>query len=111
MIQIKDGVSIKIFRSDMLKMLLIVDEVWAEHAKGIYPVITSYFRSQAMLHSFDKAIDLRTKNLTDEQKDKVYTALREALFADGYDVILEYRGQAEEHIHIEYDPKPGRGIA
>lgn len=113
MITIKDGVVIKNLRPELYGIFNIIDEVWKKNAPETVPVITSYWRTPgpaALLHGSDRAIDLRTRNLSSDQKDKIFIALRDTLYADGYDVIFEFRGQDQEHIHIEYDPKPGRGI-
>lgn len=48
------------------------------------------------------AADLRTKNLEDHEKDEAVDALRERL-GDAWDVLLEHRGEVNEHIHMEWD--------
>jgi hypothetical protein len=55
-------------------------------------------------HYEDKALDVRTKNLTSDEKHALLNAVRERLGPD-YDVILEFEGRANEHAHIEYDPR------
>ncbi len=60
--------------------------------------------SYRSLHYKGLAFDIRTKHLTDEEKDLALSLLIRAL-GDDYDVVLESRGQVQEHIHVEWDPK------
>ena len=60
------------------------------------------------LHSRDglcRAIDYRTKHLSDMEKTFIINALKDAL-GEQYDVVLENLGQPNEHVHVEWDPKP-----
>lgn len=50
------------------------------------------------LHFKGYAFDMRTRDMTAEQRKVVWSDLREALGRE-YDVILE-----GTHIHVEYDP-------
>lgn len=54
--------------------------------------------SQQSLHYAGRAIDLRTRDLTQQQRWALQRALADALGED-YDVILE-----ETHLHVELDP-------
>ena len=56
------------------------------------------------LHYSGLAVDIRSKHLTPEQKQRVKVKLRDSLGVD-YDVVLEAEGMTNEHFHIEYDPK------
>lgn len=57
------------------------------------------------LHLQGLAIDLRTKHIgTRVTKAQLMSRLRDNLGVN-YDVLLEYEGGDNEHIHIEYDPK------
>ncbi len=56
------------------------------------------------LHYALRAIDVRTKNFPDRASKLEFAAqLRKALGKD-YQVIFENEGQAQEHLHLEYDP-------
>ena len=59
-------------------------------------------------HYSDRAVDLRTKHLPGEA-EKVSFALEMKRLLDtlGFDVILEYLSGANEHLHVEFDPKAG----
>ncbi len=53
-------------------------------------------------HYSDEALDFRTKHLTKADKYALVDEVRKRLGAD-YDVILEFEGGANEHLHIEWD--------
>ena len=55
-------------------------------------------------HYKNEALDFRTKHLTTESKHALVAAVK-ARLGRSYDVILEDEGGANEHLHIEYDPK------
>lgn len=60
------------------------------------------------LHSRDglcRAIDYRTKHVSSNTKDLILGDIRDALTAD-YDVVFEHAGESNEHVHLEFDPKP-----
>ena len=56
-------------------------------------------------HYTNAALDFRTKHLSPEDRQRLVTRVRENLGPD-YDIVLEAVGRANEHLHIEYDPKP-----
>lgn len=59
-------------------------------------------------HGDGRAIDVRTNDLPPSvDKKKLTQTIKEAL--PGYDVIFEYEGTDNEHIHIEYDPDKEKG--
>jgi hypothetical protein len=60
------------------------------------------------LHYQGRAVDIRTHDLTAGEREQFYDALRGKLFPIGFDVCLETDPPENEHLHIEYDPKPGR---
>ena len=53
-------------------------------------------------HYKGRAVDLRTKNITNGQE--VYMEIFKQL-NDDFDILFEDIGGVNEHIHIEYDPK------
>jgi hypothetical protein len=59
-------------------------------------------------HGEGRAVDIRTKDLPASVNKKQLTqAIKDAL--PGYDVLFEYEGTENEHIHIEWDPDRIRG--
>lgn len=82
-----------------------VRRVWAEH--GFTPTITSSMDGEHMdssLHYQGLAEDYRTHDLPGNLKQTMFDAVQSLLGSD-YQVIFEYENQANEHLHIEYDPK------
>lgn len=59
---------------------------------------------EGSLHYVGKAVDLRTHDLGAAAKLNWFRLLGRALNPLGFDVILE---RDPEHLHIEFDPKPG----
>lgn len=55
------------------------------------------------LHYKGRAFDIRTNDLPSMKTVEIHLALREELDAE-YDIVLEWLGKPNEHIHIEYDP-------
>lgn len=60
--------------------------------------------SRGSKHYTDEALDFRTKNMLKTEKHLFVATLKKRLGRD-YDVILESEGGANEHLHVEYDPK------
>lgn len=56
------------------------------------------------LHYNGRALDLRTKHLAMMDKGPIIRDLKAALGAQ-FDVVFESPGEANEHVHIEWDPK------
>lgn len=108
MINCKEGVRFKRITPEMMRLFPLLVDVWKEHAKGIVPMITSANDSKHLPTSYhfqDYAIDVRSKDLTDLQKDAVLAHLRMQLTGLNYDVLLEHRGGENEHFHIEFNAR------
>lgn len=58
------------------------------------------------LHYIGRAVDLRTHNLAGIAERKNARDLLAGRLGRDFDVLYENPGQANEHIHVEYDPKP-----
>lgn len=56
------------------------------------------------LHNIGQAVDLRIRDLTNDQVQRIGATLHNSLFPQGFDVVVE-----NDHIHVEYDPKPTLG--
>jgi hypothetical protein len=85
----------------------VADEVYRIHGRLL--VVTSLTDSHAdrptSLHNRGLAVDLRIRDLDNTVKRSIMLDLNRSLHPRGYDVVLE-----KDHIHIEYDPKPGDGV-
>jgi len=69
-------------------------------------VITSAHDSthhNGSLHYVGRAIDVRTREMSAGQQQEVLSVCKLKLAPLGFDVVME-----ADHLHIEYDPKPGR---
>lgn len=106
---IKNTVKIDGLQPQMWVAFGFADAIFHELA-GINAIMTSGLDSHdAGLHPKGLAIDLRLKTIKDTViKDKIYKHIKDVLYPLGFDVLHEYLGTDREHIHIEYDPKPGR---
>ena len=61
---------------------------------------------QGSLHYDGRAADLRTHDLTPEDRSNWFHMLNVRLAPLGFDTVLE-----GDHIHVEFDPKPGEVFA
>lgn len=71
----------------------------------VIPVVTSVWdqsHGEVSLHYIGCAADVRSKNLTKSQKQKVLLTVQDKL-GDEFDLILEADGEPHEHFHLEWD--------
>jgi len=97
----KLGVNITLLHPKLRNVLDKIDKVFLEHAKR-EAIITSGNDSRHSPNSFhykNRAIDLRTRDLSSTVIGKIYFDLVREL-GNEFDVVREIN-----HIHIEYDPK------
>ena len=110
-IKIKKGV---VFAEINVPLMIILKTLMAAELEiGKEMVITSVndsIHKKNSLHYKNRAVDIRTKHLTPDEKKRLLKFLREKLGGD-YDVIFEGENTDNEHIHIEYDPKTPSGFA
>jgi hypothetical protein len=110
MISLKAGVSLKDLQPQIVLAMLIVNELLV--AKGIKFIITSCNDSTHMkgsLHYKGLAFDTRTHDITLLNRGGYLTSLRDEIkvvLGDEFDVILEDLQGPNEHMHVEFDPKP-----
>lgn len=98
--KLKEGASLKDVSWRMFDAAIKVESVLAHF--GVDTVITAGTDGKHMvgsLHYRGLALDVRTRDLKDEDKQPAATAIRQVLGAD-FDVVLE-----GDHFHIEHDPK------
>lgn len=82
-----------------------VERIFSKH--GLQVTITSGLDGEHMAnskHYEGLAEDYRTHDIPDHLKYQIFNEIRVILGTD-YQVIFEYEGLANEHLHIEYDPK------
>lgn len=83
----------------------IIEGIFERYGKSC--VITSGIdgsHSRASLHYAGMAVDIRSKELDETQKDECVNLARSALGED-FDFILESVGTDNEHFHLEFQPK------
>lgn len=107
MLGFKAGIKLANVTPQIVLALMVAERVY-ETIGGTDLIITSVNDGEhkvGSLHGKGQAVDLRTQNIPDPKKrNEVYKFLRSALTPD-YDVLWEFQGKDNEHIHIEWDPK------
>ncbi len=102
--KIKSGVIIYGTRPEMAIIHGIVCSVFSKY--GVDCVITSGVgkkHSEKSLHYPGFAYDYRDKEIADDKRNPLMNDLRDALPC--CDIIYEYKGKPQSHIHCEFDPK------
>ena len=98
--KIKEGVSLDGISAHIERALPIIDQVYVD-ITGSEVTVTSTtdgVHSKHSLHYSGNALDLRTRDITDEQAGEIVLELKRLLDKE-YDIVLE-----GDHIHFEYDP-------
>jgi len=104
--EFKDGVSLRKMTPQTLLGLLVAEEIYKKRMLPL--VVTSVadgVHKVGSKHYEGAAADIRTKGTGSARS--LFNDLVKKLDPLGYDVLLEYEGEDNEHIHIEYDPKQG----
>lgn len=102
--KLKPGVKLGGLVPQMALGAMVVAEVYYGHSASC--TITSANDSkhgERSLHFQGRALDFRTKDFAGD-KHQLLAELKEAL-GENFDVVLEALGEANEHVHVEYDPK------
>ena len=106
MIQVKERVVFKRLMPQIYIILPALDAIFDNVNRPC--VITSASEGKHKIGSFhykDLALDLRSRDLPNEQiKLEVLQRIKDEL-GEKYDVLLEQLGGPGEHYHLEYDPK------
>jgi len=103
MIRFKDGVSLQGIQPEIVATFNTVEAAFAPKVA----VITSAKdgkHKRGSLHFSGNAIDLRVRHLVDGEAVRIHLLIQESL-TNEYDVLHEYIGTDDEHIHIEFQPK------
>jgi hypothetical protein len=105
MLSFKDGCRLQNLQPQMLVALEVAKEEFARY--GLDTVVTSVNDSghkSGSKHYSGSAMDFRTKHSGNLGRS-ITQAIHKKLYPLGFDVLFEYEGEPQEHIHIEYDPK------
>lgn len=113
MLSFKSNVKLDGLSPQIVAAMSVVYYMFSEYTKDV--VVTSVNDSThgtTSLHKYGRAMDFRTKNLfmqsIGSQRVDALNHLRDriAMALPGYDVVLEDVNKDNEHLHVEYDPKP-----
>ena len=101
MIRSKKGVKLTDLKSQIVFALINLNEIWALYFERDLWVtsVDDSVHGKGSLHPDGFALDIRTRDLSDLDKDLAVRKIKEIL-GEEFDVVLE-----SDHIHIEYDPK------
>lgn len=101
----KAGVKLRNLQPQMLIAIKVAEQEFSKY--NLDTVVTSgndSEHSNGSKHYVGAALDFRTKHTAGLAKG-ITKAVSEILTPLGFDVILEDVGEANEHLHVEYDPK------
>lgn len=101
MLRTKPDVRFEVITRALLRMLTVLENISTLQNHDI--TITAGTEGKHMpgsKHYTGEALDIRTRDLSDAQRDYILFTLRSRLGL-GYDVVEEFN---PPHIHIEYDP-------
>lgn len=100
MLFIKSNAEVNGLKTEMLLALIIADQVYTKYDREcVLTEGTGGKHGFGSLHYVGYAIDLRTRDMSEETAKMVTAQIKKALGAQ-YDVVLE-----SNHIHIEFQPK------
>ena len=102
---VQDSCSWKLVQTPILYALIRADVIWNKILQQdvVVTSLNDKTHSENSLHYQGKAADLRTKDIAQPVAENLYRELKIALGPE-FDVLFEYIGEPEEHIHVEYDP-------
>ena len=100
-----NSVRLRSISTQMVVGLFIIDSVYKEF--GVECIVTSIHdkgHGKNSLHFSGNAVDFRTHNVPRSQLDGLVQRVRKNIGCD-FDVILEFLNEANEHLHVEYQPE------
>ena len=106
MFELKPGVSVKGIQPEMCIASQVVESVYRHFGENT--IITSACGGgdgPTYRHPKGTALDFRTTHVLESRiLDYIFGAIKSAL-GEEFDVLLEARGEENEHIHVEFDPE------
>lgn len=108
MIKLKVGVKLNKLKPQLAMAIAVCESFYREFGGGDMTVTSANdgVHSTLSLHYSGRAVDLRINNLSGipvSQRPILAAQIKQALGAE-WDVIHEYVGTSNEHLHIEWDP-------
>ncbi len=105
MLKFKFGVKLDALQPQMVLAVIVIEAVYSKYGYDCF--ITSANDSShkaGSLHYKGRALDFRLNSLKKEDREKVVGDVAVFLGED-YDILHESPDTANEHLHVEYDPK------
>jgi len=112
LIRFKPGVSVDLAHDRMLDGLAYLSRLIEATMRVTHITVTSWsdgVHKVGSLHGVGAAVDVRCKIYKPEQVETVVRAFKAWDVKREYDLIWESKGQPNEHLHLEYDPKHTNG--
>ena len=101
--EFKTGVSLKGMQPQILLALLECETIYKKRLLTLTVTsINDGTHKDGSFHYKGLAADLRTKGTGSARS--LYNDIKKKLQPIGFDVILEFEGGENEHLHVEYDP-------
>ncbi|MHC4707530.1 MAG: hypothetical protein ACYS8I_10650 [Planctomycetota bacterium] len=91
--------------AQLLLALMVARDVYADYdAECVITSLDDGKHRERSRHYMGDGVDLRVKHISMDKADEIYDELQHRLMALGpeYLVIREYRGEANDHIHVHY---------
>lgn len=106
MLSLKHSAKIKGIQPEILFALMVLQSLFDKYRHALVVTeVTGGKHMEGSLHYKGRAIDIRTNHIRDRsEKGSLIGEIRYAL-GDDFDVVFEAENAANEHLHIEYDPK------
>jgi len=103
MLRFKAGVSLQGIQPEIVATFQTVEAAFAPK-EAVVTSAKDGRHKRGSLHFSGNAIDLRVRHLVEGEAVRIHLTIKTAL-TDEYDVLHEYIGTDDEHIHIEFQPK------
>lgn len=107
-VTVKPGVTPKLV--EMVGKLAFMVKDITNPAEVVITAGTNGTHMAGSKHYSGEAFDVRTHNFANDTDRHAFYILLCQQFGPDYDVIFEGKGTPNEHIHVEYDPKPKKAV-
>jgi len=98
--KIKRGVRVHGMRPELMLVAIAAEPIWRKyHAELVITSALEGAHRRSSYHYSGSAVDLRTRDFSEENKERAADELRSSL-GDDYVVILEH-----DHIHVHFQPR------